>query len=220
MNLILLGPPGSGKGTQAQRLVEGRNMVQLSTGDLLRAAISKGSGLVDEETRLALKVTMDSGNFVSDDVVVQIIGEMIDKPECKKGVILDGFPRTLSQAEALDEMLSEKGLTLDKVVELKVDDEALVARLSGRFSCAECGAGYHDVHQRPKADGVCDKCGGTEFVRRADDNEDTVRARLGVYHERTEPLLPYYRAKGILVTIDAMTGIDEVTRQMEAALAG
>ena len=214
MNIILLGPPGAGKGTQAKRLEQSRSIVQLSTGDMLRAAVDKGSELGKKA-----KTIMDAGQLVPDDLMIEMISQRIDEPDCKNGFILDGFPRTTPQAEALDRMLAEKTLKLDAVVEMQVDDEALVGRITGRFSCAKCGAGYHDTFQRPKTEGVCDACGGTEFKRRADDNEETVRARLTAYHAQTAPILPYYDGKGVLKTVDGMAPIDEVTGQIEAALA-
>ena len=214
MNIILLGPPGAGKGTQAKRLEQSRNLIQLSTGDMLRAAVDKGSDLGKKA-----KTIMDAGQLVPDDLMIEMISQRIDEPDCKNGFILDGFPRTTPQAEALDVMLAEKNLKLDAVVEMQVDDEALVGRITGRFSCAECGAGYHDTFQRPKTEGVCDGCGATEFKRRADDNEETVRARLAAYHAQTAPILPYYGGQGVLKTVDGMAPIDEVTGQIEAALA-
>lgn len=213
MRMILLGPPGAGKGTQAQRLEESRSIVQLSTGDMLRAAVAAGT-----EVGKQAEAVMKRGDLVSDEIVVGIIADRIDEPDCANGFILDGFPRTVAQAEALDVMLAEKGLKLDCVVEMQVDDEALVGRVTGRYTCGNCGAGYHDHNLKPKQDGVCDRCGGTEFKRRADDNEEAVRTRLGAYHDQTAPLLPYYRGKGILKSIDGMADIDAVTGQLEAAL--
>jgi len=213
MNIILLGPPGAGKGTQAQRIEDSRGMVQLSTGDMLRAAVAAGS-----EIGKKAKELMEAGALVSDDVVVSIISDRIDEPDCKGGFILDGFPRTRPQAEALDAMLIEKKMQLDYVVEMKVVDDILVERIVGRYTCAGCGAGYHDSFQKPVVEGVCDKCGGTEFKRRADDNAETVMSRLAVYHEQTAPLLPYYGDKGILRSIDGMADIDDVTRQIGEVL--
>ncbi|MFQ5775705.1 MAG: adenylate kinase [Kiloniellaceae bacterium] len=214
MNVILLGAPGAGKGTQAKRLQKKHNLVQLSTGDMLRAVVASGSELGRQA-----KAVMDAGQLMPDELMIRMISERIDQPDCKGGFILDGFPRTTRQAEALDRMLAEKGLKLDAVVEMKVDEESLVERITGRFSCAKCGAGYHDKFQRPAVEGVCDVCGGNEFTRRADDNEETVRARLQAYREQTAPILPYYGRKGILKSIDGMASIDDVTGQIEATLA-
>ncbi len=211
MNLILLGPPGAGKGTQARRLQESLGIPQLSTGDMLRALASSGSGLGIKAKRF-----MDAGRLVPDDVMIDMIAQRIDESDCRKGFILDGFPRTLAQAEALDEMLDRLDRDLDRVIEMTVDDDALVERITGRFACARCGAGYHEVFQRPREDGVCDDCGHTEFVRRADDTAETVRARLEAYHAQTAPLLPYYRKRGVLSSVDGMAEIDAVARQIES----
>ena len=214
MRLNLLGPPGAGKGTQATRLVEKHGIPQLSTGDMLRAAVKA-------ETELGRKAAaiMERGDLVPDEVVVGIIDARLDHDDCAKGFILDGFPRTLGQAEALDSMLAAKGQSLDHVIEMKVDDQALVERITGRFTCAKCGAGYHDRFKTPKVEGVCDVCGGTEFTRRKDDTAETVTSRLKAYHEQTAPLLPYYEAQGVLGSVDGMADFDEVTRQLEAIVA-
>ena len=213
MNVILLGPPGAGKGTQAKRLEKRYNLVQLSTGDMLRAAVASGSDLGQKA-----KALMDAGHLVPDDLMIAMISDRIDQPDCANGFILDGFPRTTAQAEALDSMLAEKGLKLHSVIEMKVNDAILVDRITGRYTCAKCGAGYHDTFQKPKVAGVCDNCGGTEFKRRADDNEETVRTRLDAYHAQTAPILPYYSDKGVLKAVDGMAGIDEVTDQIEDVL--
>jgi adenylate kinase len=213
MNLILLGPPGAGKGTQAQRLQDRYGIVQLSTGDMLRAAVAAGSEIGQQA-----KTIMEQGRLVPDDVMVRMIAERIAQPDCRNGFILDGFPRTIAQAEALDRMLAGKGFKLDAVIEMQVDDEALVKRITGRFSCAKCGTVYHDQEKRPKISGVCDKCGSKEFVRRPDDKEETVKARLAAYHGQTAPLLPYYRGKGILKSVNGMAPIDKVTQQVESLL--
>ena len=213
MKLILLGPPGAGKGTQAKRIEARYGLVQLSTGDMLRAAVAAGS-----EVGRKAKAIMDAGALVPDDVVVAIIAARINEPDCANGFILDGFPRTIAQAEALDAMLAEGNARIDHVIELAVDDAALIERISGRFSCARCGAVYHDTFKRPKVEGVCDVCGGTEFIRRDDDRAEAVKARLEAFHAQTAPLLPYYRAKGVLATVDGMAPIDAVSRQIFAVL--
>ncbi len=213
MNIILLGAPGAGKGTQARRLEERYQMVQLSTGDMLRAAVASGSELGQEA-----KVIMDAGQLVPDELVIRMISERIDEPDCAKGFLLDGFPRTTAQAQALDAMLAEKGLKLDAVIQIRVDEEALVERITGRFTCASCGAGYHDTFQRPAQEGVCDNCGGTEFTRRADDNEKTVRSRMEAYRAQTAPILPHYEAQGLVQEVDGMADIDEVTAQLYKVL--
>ena len=214
MNIILLGPPGAGKGTQAKLLEEQRRLKQLSSGDMLRAAVAAGT-----ETGKRAKAIMDRGELVSDEIVVGIIADRLDAPDVKKGFILDGFPRNTAQAEALDKMLSGKGLKLDAVVEMKVDDEALVERITGRYTCAKCGKGYHDIFEKPKTEGVCDACGSTEFIRRADDNEKTVRDRLGIYNKQTAPLVAYYGTRGTLRTVNGMAAINDVTRQIEQVLS-
>jgi adenylate kinase len=210
MNVILLGPPGAGKGTQAKLLQERRGIVQLSTGDMLRAEVASGSELGDKA-----KAVMDAGQLVSDEILIGMISSRIGQADCANGFILDGFPRTTPQAEALDVMLQDKGLKIDHVIELAVDDEAMVRRITGRYTCTQCGAGYHDEFQKPSTDGVCDKCGGKEFSRRADDNEATVRSRLEAYHEQTAPIIAYYRESGALKMVDGMAGIDEVTKQLD-----
>ncbi len=213
MNLILMGPPGAGKGTQSQRLEKSHGIVQLSTGDMLRTEVAAGSDLGKEA-----KEVMESGGLVSDELIIAMISSRIDQDDCKNGFILDGFPRTTPQAEALDRMLMEKGLKIEHVIEMKVDDEAMVKRITGRFTCARCGAGYHDEFQKPGKEGVCDQCGGTEFTRRADDNAETVRARLQAYHEQTAPILSYYKEKGTMKSVEGMATIDEVTEQLNAVL--
>ncbi len=214
MRLILLGPPGAGKGTQAQRIVERYAIPQLSTGDMLRAAYAAGS-----EIGKKAKAVMDAGKLVSDDIVIKIVSERIDLPDCAKGFVLDGYPRTLVQADATECMLSEKGLAIDCVIEMQVDDEALVARVSGRYSCAACGTVYHDSEKMPLVDGVCDKCGARGFKRRPDDNAQTMTARLSDYYKKTSPLIGYYYAKHLLKSVDGMADMDIVTAQIETILA-
>jgi adenylate kinase len=214
LNIILLGPPGAGKGTQAARLQAAREMVQLSTGDMLREARASGSPLGDK-----VKAIMDAGELVSDDIVTALIGERLDScADC--GAIFDGFPRTRAQAEALDGLLADRGRTLDHVIELAVDEDELVKRITGRFSCANCGTGYHDSFRPTQAPGVCDVCGSTEFKRRPDDNEQTVRTRMAEYRAKTAPILPYYEQRGLLRRVDGMASVDEVAAQIDAILDG
>jgi adenylate kinase len=213
VNLILIGPPGAGKGTQAKILEDKRGLKQLSTGDMLRAAIAAGT-----EIGRKAKAIMDRGDLVSDDVIVGIVSDRMDQPDIKNGVVFDGFPRTPAQAEALDKMLASRKQKLDAVIEMKVDDEALVARIVGRYTCRSCGKGYHDSFQQPKSAGVCDQCGGTEFTRRPDDNEKTVRDRLTVYNNQTAPLVAYYSQKGNLHVVNGMADIKQVTKEIGAVL--
>ena len=211
MNILLLGPPGAGKGTQAKRLEERYGMVQLSTGDMLRAERAAGTPLGKQAQAI-----MDAGKLVSDDIMIAMIKGRIS--QLGKGFILDGFPRTVPQAEALDKMLAENNIRLDAVIELTVDEAVLIDRIADRFSCKNCGASYHDRHNRPKQDGVCDVCGSRDFIRRPDDNAETVKARLDAYRQQTAPILPYYRAKGLLRSVDGMAPIDAVTQQIETIL--
>ena len=213
MRLILLGPPGAGKGTQAQRLVEEYGIPQLSTGDMLRAAVKAGT-----EVGQRAEAVMNAGKLVSDDIVNAIVAERTSQPDCANGFILDGYPRTLVQADALGANLEERGIPLDVVIELQVDDEVLVDRISGRYSCASCGMVYHDTTKKPVTDGVCDKCGSTEFKRRADDQADKVWTRLQAYYKETSPLIGYYYAKGKLKSVDGLKSIDEVSASIAKIL--
>ncbi len=212
--LILLGPPGAGKGTQARMLEEQFGFVQLSTGDLLRAAVAAGT-----EAGKAAKAVMEAGDLVSDDIVIAILRDRLADADCAKGVILDGFPRTTVQAEALDTLLSETGQKINAAISLEVDDAAMVDRISGRFTCGTCGEGYHDSFKAPLTDGQCDKCNGTDFKRRADDNAETVGARLAAYHEQTAPLIAFYDAQGALARVDAMGAIDDIATQLSTLAA-
>ena len=214
LNIILLGPPGAGKGTQAARLQAERGMVQLSTGDMLRESVASGTPI-----GLKVKGIMERGELVSDAIVSALIGERLDAA-ADEGAIFDGFPRTRAQAEALDLLLTERGRHLDYVIELAVDEDELVRRIVGRFSCAKCGTGYHETFRPTKVEGVCDVCGSTDFTRRPDDNAETMKTRMAAYRAQTEPLLPYYRAKGILKKVDGMAEMDEVYRQIRAVLVG
>ena len=213
MNIILLGPPGAGKGTQAQRLVDERGMVQLSTGDMLRAAVASGTPVGAQA-----KAVMDSGALVSDDIVDALIGDKLDTMLIREGAIFDGYPRTESQAASLDAILAARGRDLHQVIELEVNEDALVDRITGRFTCAACGTGYHDRHKQSVVPGVCDVCGSTEFKRRLDDNADTVRTRMAEYRAKTAPILPIYEARGILTRIDGMADIAQVTAAIDTVL--
>lgn len=213
MNIILLGPPGAGKGTQANLIVDQHAMAQLSTGDMLRAAVKAGTPV-----GLKAKAVMDSGALVSDEIVSGLIGEALDALAPHTGVIFDGYPRTAAQAETLDRILGKRGRKLDHVIELEVDEDALVARITGRFTCAKCNEGYHDLFKKPAIDGICDQCGSTEFKRRPDDNETTVRTRMAEYRAKTEPILPIYEARGLLRRVDGMADIGEVSAAIESIL--
>jgi adenylate kinase len=215
VNIILLGPPGAGKGTQAQRLVEAHGMRQLSTGDMLRAAVKAGTPV-----GLQAKAVMDRGELVSDEIVSALIGDELDGMGAGVGAIFDGYPRTAEQAKALDAILDARGRRLDHVIELEVDEDALVERICGRYTCANCGKGYHDQFEQPRVPGVCDRCGSTEFKRRPDDNEETVRTRMAEYRAKTAPILPIYDARGIVTRVNGMADIDNVTAAIEKALAG
>jgi adenylate kinase len=212
LNIILLGPPGAGKGTQAQRLQAERGMVQLSTGDMLRAAVACGSPV-----GIKAKAVMEAGELVSDAIVSALIGERLDDMG-DAGAIFDGYPRTKAQAEALDLLLAERGRSLDYVIELCVDEDALVERITGRFTCAVCGAGYHESFKQPKVEGTCDVCGSHEFKRRPDDNEETVRTRLAEYRAKTAPILPYYSERGLVRCVDGMGSVEDVAAEIDAIL--
>jgi len=209
--LILLGPPGAGKGTQARMLEEAFGLVQLSTGDLLRAAVAAGT-----EAGKQAKAVMQAGGLVSDEIVLAILKDRMADPDTKRGVILDGFPRTAGQAEALDGLLASTGQRVNSVISMEVEDAPMIARVAGRYTCAACGEGYHDAFKQPAKPGVCDKCGGTEFKRRADDNAETAGARLAAYHAQTAPLIAYYDGRGVLEKIDAMADIASVGQDMQA----
>ncbi len=211
--LILMGPPGGGKGTQAKVLEDAYGIVQLSTGDMLRAAVAAGTDLGKQA-----KTIMDAGNLVSDEIVIGMISERLDEADCANGFILDGFPRTVAQAEGLDLMLKDKGIVLDSVVEIRVPDQKLVDRITGRFTCSKCGEGYHDTFKLPKTADTCDACGNTEFTRRADDNAETVKSRLKTYHEQTSPLLPFYESRGLLAVVDGDQEMGAVTIEIKRVL--
>ena len=215
MNLVLLGPPGAGKGTQASLLETSRSLVKLSTGDMLRAAVAASTELGRKAGDI-----MERGQLVPDDLVIGLIAERIDAETKGDGFILDGFPRTIAQAEALDRLFAERGKKVDRVIVMAVDDEALVERIAGRFACGFCGEGYHDVYKLPKVEGICDRCGSVGFVRRKDDNEKVVRARLKAYHAQTEPLIDYYTRQGKVRAVDGMAAIDGVAREIGQALDG
>ena len=215
MNIILLGPPGAGKGTQASRMEAERGMIQLSTGDMLRAAVKAGTPI-----GLKAKAVMDAGELVSDEIVSGIIGDRLDEIGPDAGVIFDGYPRTAAQAESLDQILADRGRSLQHVIELAVDEDALVERITGRFTCAACGEGYHDSFKQPVKAGVCDKCGSAEFKRRPDDNEETVRTRMAEYRAKTAPILPIYEARGIVSRVDGMADMNDVAAAIGGILDG
>jgi adenylate kinase len=214
MILIMLGPPGAGKGTQAKRLEDRYGLANLSTGDMLRAAVKEGT-----EVGKKAKAVIDAGQLVSDETIIDIVDEAIGMLGSYRGFILDGVPRTTVQADGLSRILDRRNKSLDHVIEVKVDDDLLAERITGRYTCATCGAGYHDKFQPPKEDGVCDVCGSSEFTRRSDDTEETVRARLKAYYDETAPLIDYYSERALLRSVDGMADIDDVTRQLEAILS-
>ena len=214
MIMILIGPPGAGKGTQASLIEEALSIGNLSTGALLRDAIALESDLGNKA-----KVLVEGGNFVPDDIMIELVSARIDEPDCANGFILDGFPRTRAQAEALDELLEARGSKVDAVIEFELDDDIVVERIIGRFSCSNCGEGYHRAHKKPSVEGVCDVCGSKEFVQRADDSEGKIRTRLALYHEQTAPILPYYEQRGIIRSVDGTKDMDDVTEQLKEVLA-
>lgn len=214
MNIILLGPPGSGKGTQSKLIEDQTGVIQLSSGEILRKAVASGNELGNQA-----KQVMDVGDLMPDEIMIEIMAARMDEPDCRNGFILDGFPRTTGQARALDEMLQARGMRLDRVIEIQVDEDVMFERITGRFHCARCGEGYHDSLKRPKAEGVCDVCGSTEFERRTDDNADTVSSRIEAYREQTEQIIPYYRDAGILTEVDGMRNIDKVTQDIAGILS-
>jgi len=213
-NLVLLGPPGAGKGTQARKLEQDFGLVQLSTGDLLRAAVAAAT-----EAGQRAKAVMEAGALVSDEIVIAILRDRLAAPDCARGVILDGFPRTIVQARALDALMAETGQGIAAAISLEVEDAAMVARISGRYTCAGCGEGYHDSFKTPVTTGVCDSCGGTEMTRRGDDNAETVESRLRAYHAQTAPLIDYYDARGVLARVDAMAPIETVAQELNAIVS-
>lgn len=217
LRMILLGPPGAGKGTQARILTEKHNVVAISAGDLFRARVKDPNDPLGQQ----IKEILDSGKLVPDEITIQMISERLDQPDCKNGFILDGFPRSVKQAEALEDMLKQKGIKLDAVVQMEIDDDKLVERIAGRFTCGKCGEGYHDTFKQPEVKGKCDSCGVTDsFTRRSDDNAETVRSRLETYHTQTAPILPFYERLGVLKTVDGMADMDAVTKEIETVLRG